>query len=1206
MTARVASHGEGTTILPIPPALEFPYPDGYAHSSIVPSEAASAAPSSILQDSPITHGVSKSHTAPAMSRSMDQASRAQQRPSLGTKEFMTERPVPGRRRTFLGTNRRGKEINSATPNTAAWNSDLDSLDSSSSSEDENFPAMTRIRSKTSGRSTTTAQDKSTGRAGQRERSEGRFSKFSVGNDQYETKGKVSKRDGRLNISVNETANSGYLAKALGATLHRHLGSGKKNGDEDAQPLSPLHEDNDQVRPGVSRVGTASTLAASINETIPRPKLNIVIMVIGSRGDIQPFLKIGKLLKEQHGHRVRIATHPAFKEFVERDSGLEFFSVGGDPAELMAFMVKNPGLVPSVSAVRAGEIGKRRETMFEMFQGFWRACINATDDEKDKENVKMMGDKHPFVADAIIANPPSFAHVHCAERLGVPLHLMFTFPYTPTQQFPHPLANIKATNVDTNYTNFMSYPLVEMMTWQGLGDLVNRFRVKSLGLEPVSTLWAPGQLFRLKVPYTYLWSPGLVPKPADWGPEIDIAGFVFLELASSFKPPDSLVKFLEAGEQPLYIGFGSIVVDDPDRFTSLIFEAVKKAGVRALVSKGWGGLGDEGNTPENIYMLENTPHDWLFPRVSAVVHHGGAGTTAIGLKLGKPTMIVPFFGDQPFWGAMVAKAGAGAHDPTPYKRLTADKLAEGIKQCLSPEAKEAAEKIAKGIAEEGDGAENAVKSFHRSLPLRGEHSLRCSILEERVAVWLLKKTIIRLSALAANILVEQKKIRWQDLRLIRFYEWNDFEGPGEPITGGGAALLTAVGGVVHGVGGTPVRWARRIKRKEDLERRKKEQQRNTDMGGKSDGHNGSGKHLPNGTVTNGSVHGEAMRNSLQHKTNAPRPGTKHHRDSDEADARSTMSDGSEENLAEDFAADAGAGLAMTGEALAKAPMNLSLAIAQGFHNAPRLYGDDTVRRPIRISGFHSGLKAAGEEFVYGIYDGWTGLVLHPYKGAKQGGGLGFVKGVGKGVGGFVLKDLAAIIGPFGYTLKGIHKELQKGRQPTHYIRMARTIQGRKDLRLMNEEERNKAIEAVARGWRIILDIRSADGQKKAKGLRGRIEMHKEHKYWREHGAFENVEQANKALEAQKKGHSFDKVFKRQRKELRMAEAPRKSTMTKAQRQGKAWMEKEEKERKERERVEMADGNTGTVVTDQAMPQVNGERNTNGLSHVDGVTNRRQLN
>lgn len=189
------------------------------------------------------------------------------------------------------------------------------------------------------------------------------------------------------------------------------------------------------------------------------------MVIGSRGDIQPFLKLGKNLKE-YGHRVRIATHPAFKDFVQKDSGLEFFSVGGDPAELMAFMVKNPGMIPTMDTLKKGEVGRRRDQMAEMFEGFWRACINATDDEKDVSNLKMMGDKSPFIADAIIANPPSFAHIHCAERLGIPLHLMFTFPYTPTQAFPHPLANIKKTNVDPGYANFMSYPLVEMMTWQG--------------------------------------------------------------------------------------------------------------------------------------------------------------------------------------------------------------------------------------------------------------------------------------------------------------------------------------------------------------------------------------------------------------------------------------------------------------------------------------------------------------------------------------------------------------------------------------------------------------------------------------------------------------------------------------------------------------------------------------------------------------------
>ena len=476
-------------------------------------------------------------------------------------------------------------------------------------------------------------------------------------------------------------------------------------------------------------------------------------------------------------------------------------------------------------------------------------------------------------------------------------------------------------------------------------MVNRFRVKTLGLEPVSTLWAPGQLFRMKVPYTYMWSPGLIPKPADWGPEIDIAGFVFLDLASSFKPPETLAKFLEAGEPPVYIGFGSIVVDDPDKFTSLIFEAVKNAGVRALVSKGWGGLGDEGNTPNNIYMLENTPHDWLFPRVSAVVHHGGAGTTAIGLKCGKPTMIVPFFGDQPFWGSMVARAGAGAHAAIPYKELTAEKLAEGIQECLSPEAKEHAQEIARDIAAEGDGAANAVKSFHRSLPLRGEYSMRCSVLEDHVAVWQLKRTNVRLSALAAEILVEKKKVKWHDLRLIRHHEWNDFEGPGEPLTGGGAALANSLAGAAKGVGGTPFRWAKSIKKKEQHDQRKKERQsaeearkgaseripspptRNGHGGGKKEntgdllhgGQHGQEKNLPAGDHVQGRKHLIANKQNSEVDGGAIGPRVTRQ----DGDRPVEDSDASEDNIAEEIVADTGAGLIETGEALAKGEILLCI-------------------------------------------------------------------------------------------------------------------------------------------------------------------------------------------------------------------------------------------------------------------------------------------
>ena len=267
----------------------------------------------------------------------------------------------------------------------------------------------------------------------------RFRSFQIGNEHFHTKGNVSKKDGRLNITLQDKTNTGYLAKAIGSTAKKVIPSKSPAKSPDA---------------GQEPTSAKSSASASTDDTTPCPSLNIVIMVIGSRGDAQPFLSIGKILKQQ-GHRVRIATHPAFREFVEKDSGLEFFSVGGDPADLMAFMVKNPGMIPTLETVKAGDIGKRRSAMAEMFEGFWRACINATDDEKDSRNLKMMGQMNPFVADAIIANPPSFAHIHCAEALGIPLHLMFTFPYTPTQAFPHPLASIKKSNVDPGYTNFIS-------------------------------------------------------------------------------------------------------------------------------------------------------------------------------------------------------------------------------------------------------------------------------------------------------------------------------------------------------------------------------------------------------------------------------------------------------------------------------------------------------------------------------------------------------------------------------------------------------------------------------------------------------------------------------------------------------------------------------------------------------------------------------
>ena len=197
---------------------------------------------------------------------------------------------------------------------------------------------------------------------------------------------------------------------------------------------------EQADQAVDRVPRYSQprLDGALGQT-PPPALNIVVHVVGSRGDVQPFIALGRVLKDTYGHRVRLATHSTFRAFVE-ENGLEFFSIGGDPTELMAYMVRNPGLMPGKDALRSGEISRRRKGMYEIVQGCWRSCFEAGDgtgpavsdenlalgtafeDEKSLTNNSL---SRPFVADVIIANPPSFAHIHCAEKLGIPLHLMFT-------------------------------------------------------------------------------------------------------------------------------------------------------------------------------------------------------------------------------------------------------------------------------------------------------------------------------------------------------------------------------------------------------------------------------------------------------------------------------------------------------------------------------------------------------------------------------------------------------------------------------------------------------------------------------------------------------------------------------------------------------------------------------------------------------------
>lgn len=423
-----------------------------------------------------------------------------------------------------------------------------------------------------------------------------------------------------------------------------------------------------------------------------PPLQIVVLIVGTRGDVQPFIAIGKRLQD-YGHRVRLATHANFKEFV-LTSGLEFFPLGGDPKVLAGYMVKNKGFLPSGPS----EIPIQRNQMKEIVYSLLPAC-------KDPD----MDSGIPFKADAIIANPPAYGHTHVAEALKIPIHIFFTMPWTPTSEFPHPLSRVKQ---PAGYR--LSYQIVDSMIWLGIRDMVNDMRKKKLKLRPVTYL-SGSQGSDSDIPHGYIWSPHLVPKPKDWGPKVDVVGFCFLDLASNYEPPQELVKWLEAGQKPIYIGFGSLPVQEPEKMTQIIVDALEKTGQRGIINKGWGGLGNLAQPKESIYLLDNCPHDWLFLQCKAVVHHGGAGTTAAGLKAACPTTIVPFFGDQPFWGERVHARGVGP-SPIPVEEFSLHKLVDAINFMLDPEVKELAVKLAKAMENE-DGVTGAVKAFFKHLPQR---------------------------------------------------------------------------------------------------------------------------------------------------------------------------------------------------------------------------------------------------------------------------------------------------------------------------------------------------------------------------------------------------------------------------------------------------------------------------------------------------------
>ncbi|KAL1533468.1 sterol 3beta-glucosyltransferase [Salvia divinorum] len=430
------------------------------------------------------------------------------------------------------------------------------------------------------------------------------------------------------------------------------------------------------------------IAADHNKSVP--KLKIAVLVVGTRGDVQPFLAVARRL-QAYGHHVRLATHSNFRGFV-KSAGVDFYPLGGDPRVLAGYMARNKGLIPSAP----GEIAIQRKQIKAIIESLLPACT---------EPDLITGE--PFRAQAIIANPPAYGHAHVAEALGVPMHIFFTMPWTPTYAFPHPLARVPQS---AGY--WLSYILVDLLIWWGIRGLINEFRRNKLKLPPIAYFSSyHGSISHL--PTGYMWSPHVVPKPDDWGNQVDVVGYCFMNLGSKYQPSEEFAEWIQKGSQPIYIGFGSMPLDDSNKTTNTILEALEITGQRGIIDRGWGDLGKYSNIPDNVFMIVDCPHDWLFPQCSAVVHHGGAGTTATGLKAGCPTTIVPFFGDQFFWGEIIYQKGLGPA-PIPISQLTVESLTEAIRFMLQPEVKSRAMKVAARIRKE-DGVGAAVDAFHRHLP-----------------------------------------------------------------------------------------------------------------------------------------------------------------------------------------------------------------------------------------------------------------------------------------------------------------------------------------------------------------------------------------------------------------------------------------------------------------------------------------------------------
>lgn len=411
-------------------------------------------------------------------------------------------------------------------------------------------------------------------------------------------------------------------------------------------------------------------------------MKITIFTAGSRGDIQPCIVLGKGL-QQAGYQIRLAAPENFREFVKQH-GVDFYPLRGDVQQIMAsdtgrnFMQTggaNP--IKSIRAMRS----MIAPIVMTMVNDLYNACLES---------------------DALICLGvfSAFGQI-ISEALKIPMIQIEPTPLLPTRAFPAPSWPIQK-DLGGWHNSLSGVAMLEVI-WLWYQPFVNQFR-RQLGLKKTSFTRL---LHNLKsTPILSAYSPRIIPRPPDWPESVHMSGYLFLDDHTSWQPAPELLTFLDAGDPPVYFGFGSLAGSNPEYLTNLILEALSMSSQRGLLLTGWGGL-HTADLPDHVFVLDSAPHSWLFPRMAAVVHHGGAGTTAEGLRAGIPSIITPFVFDQYFWGARIKALGLGPA-PIPQKKLSAQRLAAAIQLAVNdPDIRQRARSTGESIRAE-DGAGNAIK------------------------------------------------------------------------------------------------------------------------------------------------------------------------------------------------------------------------------------------------------------------------------------------------------------------------------------------------------------------------------------------------------------------------------------------------------------------------------------------------------------------